>query len=121
MIRRPIQHAARQNQLRNRIGSNGGTLSVPTPEMYQGDFSKWVDSKGALLQIYDPNTTVANPSGVGFTRTPFAGNQIPQNRFSAVSRQIIPFASGVTPNRAGLVPGTSAWAGRGGRGASSGL
>ncbi len=39
---------------RNRIGSNGGTLSVPTPEMYQGDFSKWVDAKGALLQIYDP-------------------------------------------------------------------
>ena len=42
---------------RNRIGSNGGTLSVPTPEMYQGDFSKWVDAKGALLQIYDPTTT----------------------------------------------------------------
>jgi hypothetical protein len=94
---------------RNRIGSNGGTLSVPTPEMYQGDFSKWVDSKGALLQIYDPATTAANPSGVGFTRTPFAGNQIPQNRFSTVSKQIIPFASGVTPNRPGLVPGTSGW------------
>jgi hypothetical protein len=94
---------------RNRIGSNGGTLSVPTPEMYQGDFSKWVDSKGALLQLYDPATTVANPSGVGFTRTPFAGNQIPQSSFSGVSKQIIPFASVVTPNRAGLVPGTSAW------------
>ena len=48
---------------RNRIGSNGGTLSVPTPEMYQGDFSKWVDSRGALLQIYDPDTTVANAVG----------------------------------------------------------
>ena len=33
---------------------------------------------------------------------------IPQNRFSGVSKQIIPFASAVTPNRPGLVPGTSA-------------
>ena len=48
---------------RNRIGSNGGTLSVPTPEMYQGDFSKWVDSQGALLQIYDPQHHVANRLG----------------------------------------------------------
>ena len=48
---------------RNRIGSNGGTLSVPTPEMYQGDFSKWVDSKGALLQIYDPDHYGGQPLG----------------------------------------------------------
>ncbi|HSU69299.1 MAG TPA: TonB-dependent receptor, partial [Tepidisphaeraceae bacterium] len=94
---------------RNRIGSNGGTLSVPTPEMYQGDFSKWVDAKGALLQLYDTASTIPNPNGTGFVRTPFAGNQIPQNRFSAVSKQIIPYASAVTPNRPGLVPGTSGW------------
>ena len=31
---------------RNRVGSNGSIFSVPTPEMYQGDFSNWVNSKG---------------------------------------------------------------------------
>ena len=56
-----------------------------------------------------PNTTVANPTGGGFIRTPFPGNLIPQNRFSAVSKQIIPFASAVAPNRPGLVPGTSGY------------
>ncbi|MDQ6700391.1 MAG: carboxypeptidase-like regulatory domain-containing protein, partial [Acidobacteriota bacterium] len=29
---------------RNRIGANDTIKSVPTPEMYNGDFSKWVDS-----------------------------------------------------------------------------
>ena len=94
---------------RNRIGSNGGTLTVPTPEMYQGDFSKWVDSKGALLPIYDTSTTRPNPNGSGFVRDPFPGNQIPQNQFSAVSKQVLTYAQGATPNRPGLVPGTSAY------------
>ena len=31
---------------RNRAGANSFVTSVPTPEMYQGDFSKWVDSNG---------------------------------------------------------------------------
>ncbi|HTS62801.1 MAG TPA: carboxypeptidase regulatory-like domain-containing protein [Candidatus Acidoferrales bacterium] len=94
---------------RNRIGSNGGTLTVPTPEMYQGDFSKWVDSKNALLPIYDTGTTRANPTGSGFVRDPFPGNQIPVNQFSAVAKQILPYAKDVAPNRPGLVPGTSAY------------
>ena len=37
------------------------TLSVPTPEMYNGDFSNWVDSQGRLIVIYDPATTRPNP------------------------------------------------------------
>ena len=71
---------------RNRIGQNGSILSVPTPEMYQGDFSKLVGSNGALIPIYDPATTQANPSGSGFVRQPFPNNQIPLSRFSTISK-----------------------------------
>ena len=92
---------------RNNQASNALTLSVPTPEMYNGDFSKWVDSQGRLLVIYDPATTRPNPNGSGFIRDAFPGNQIPANRFSAVAKQYIALArAGVVPNRAGIVPGT---------------
>jgi hypothetical protein len=67
---------------RNRAGANAFTTSVPTPEMYQGDFSKWVDVNGNLLPIYDPDTTRNNPdfdperaiseSNPRFKRFPFA-------------------------------------------------
>ncbi len=91
----------------NRSASNALTLSVPTPEMYNGDFSNWVDSQGRRLIIYDPATTRPNPSGAGFIRDPFPGNIIPAARFSAVAKQYIALArSAVVPNRAGLVPGT---------------
>ncbi|MGH9386427.1 MAG: carboxypeptidase regulatory-like domain-containing protein [Vicinamibacterales bacterium] len=92
---------------RNNQASNALTLSVPTPEMYDGDFSNWVDSQGRLIVIYDPATTRPNPNGTGFIRDPFPGNRIPANRFSAVARQYLALArSAVVPNRPGLVPGT---------------
>jgi hypothetical protein len=58
----------------NRSASNALTLSVPTPEMYNGDFSNWVDSQGRRITIYDPATTRPNPNGAGFIRDPFPGN-----------------------------------------------
>jgi Carboxypeptidase regulatory-like domain len=92
---------------RNNQASNALTLSVPTPEMYNGDFSNWVDSQGRLIVIYDPATTRPNPNGSGFIRDPFPGNRIPASRFSTVARQYIALAqSTVVPNRTGLVPGT---------------
>ena len=39
-------------------GANGGATTVPTPEMYNGDFSKWVNSANKLMPIYDPTTQV---------------------------------------------------------------
>jgi hypothetical protein len=91
----------------NRQASNATTLSVPTPEMYDGDFSNWVDANGRMIVIYDPATTRPNPNGTGFVRDPFPGNRIPASRFSAVARQYLALARGaVVPNRAGLVPGT---------------
>ena len=91
----------------NNQASNALTLSVPTPEMYDGDFSNWVDANGRMLVIYDPATTRQNPSGTGFVRDPFPGNRIPANRFSTVARQYLALArTAVVPNRDGLVPGT---------------
>jgi Carboxypeptidase regulatory-like domain/TonB dependent receptor-like, beta-barrel len=90
---------------RNREGANDRMFSIPTPEMYDGDFSKWVDASGRLLQIYDPATTRPNPSGAGFIRDPFPNNIIPQNRFSAFSRQVMKYGQAVQPNR-GALPGT---------------
>jgi hypothetical protein len=50
---------------------------VPTPAMWNGDFTQVIDNNGRRSTIYDPLTTDAQG-----LRTPFAGNIIPQNRFS---------------------------------------
>jgi hypothetical protein len=88
---------------RNRVGANDVIQSVPTPEMYNGDFSKWVDANGRQIPIYDPATTRPNPNGAGFIRDLFPGNIIPQNRISPFSRQVMKFAQSVTPNRGAQV------------------
>ena len=93
---------------RNRTGQNGSILSVPTPEMYQGDFSKLIAKSGSLIPIYDPSTTQALASG-GFTRQPFANNQIPLSRFSTITKEMLSLVPQVAPNRAGIVPGTSSY------------
>lgn len=85
---------------RNRVGASDQILSVPTPEMYSGDFRNWVDQNNRLIPIYDPATTS------GTTRTPFANNQIPTNRFSTTASAIAKFGQGVAPNR-GFAVGTS--------------
>ena len=83
-----------------------GYPHVPTPEMYSGDFSNWVNSKGSVIPIYDPATTQANPPAAASSATPFPGNQIPVSRFSAVSNSTSVRETGVAPNRPGIVPGT---------------
>jgi hypothetical protein len=94
---------------RNRAGSNDTILNVPTPEMYDGNFTNWVSAAGARLTVYDPATTTANPAG-GFTRQAFPNNQIPQSRFSNVAKQMMAIARPIAvPNRPNLVPGTSGY------------
>jgi hypothetical protein len=56
--------------------------NVPTVAMRRGDFSE-------TATIYDPLTTRANPSGSGFIRDPFAGNQIPSNRWDPITAKLI--------------------------------
>ncbi|MEO8131581.1 MAG: carboxypeptidase-like regulatory domain-containing protein, partial [Bryobacteraceae bacterium] len=92
---------------RNRNGATNATQTVPTPEMYNGDFSKWVDAKGVQIPIYNPLTQVIGANG-SVTRTPFPGNIIPKNLFSpqAVKALSVFQSSGtLSPNNGG-VPGT---------------
>lgn len=84
-----------------------GTNNLPVAPFKQGDFSKLFDPNftkdarsGTIVgqdalgrtvrfgQIYDPSTSRQLPSGV-WIRDPFLNNQIPANRFSAVSRNVL--------------------------------
>ncbi len=91
---------------RNRVGASSGTFSVPTPEMYEGDFSRWVDQNGRLIPIYDPATT--RTVGGVTVRDPFPGNIIPKNRFSNYARNVLAATGVLRPNN-GAAPGTSAY------------
>jgi hypothetical protein len=88
----------------NKQGSNAAFRSVPTPEMWDGDFSNWVNASGQRITVYDPATTrVVN--GVTI-RDPFPGNRIPADRFSQTAKNYIALARPVlVPNR-GATPGT---------------
>ncbi|MBI1788849.1 MAG: TonB-dependent receptor [Acidobacteria bacterium] len=63
--------------------------TVPTALMKAGNFSQ------VSQLIYDPATTA------GAVRTPFAGNIIPQSRFSSISQKLIPAIP--DPTRASLI------------------
>ena len=71
--------------LRNSPPLPGNLVSMPTAEFLRGDFSRHVDSAGAILPVFDPATTT--PDG---SRTPFPGNIIPANRLSRVARNTTP-------------------------------
>ena len=89
----------------NQQGNNAAFRSVPTAEMWNGDFSNWVNANGQRITIYDPATQrIVNGVRV---RDPFPDNKIPQDRFSNVAKQYIALARNVlVPNRATAVPGT---------------
>jgi hypothetical protein len=82
--------------LRQRSASPA-TYTVPTALQRTGDFSKTLNSAGALVVIYDPTTTVA--SGSTFVRQPFASNTIPAGRVDPVARNVMKYYP--LPNRAG--------------------
>jgi len=85
---------------RNRTSAPVNFYTIPLAEMYNGDFSNWKDTAGNMIPIYDPRTTRPNPNGTGFIRDPFPNNRIPTDRFSTVSKNIIPLAT-MRPNLAG--------------------
>ena len=95
---------------RNRSGANGTQFTVPTTEMYNGDFTKWVTSTGALIPIYDPTSQRSNADGT-VTRTQFPGNMIPKSMFSpaAVKALGVFQASGILTANNGAAPGTNAY------------
>ncbi|MBL0159126.1 MAG: TonB-dependent receptor [Bryobacterales bacterium] len=75
--------------------------TVPITAWKQGDFSNLKNSSGAPITIYDPNTTIANPNGSGYVRTPFANNIIPTSRLDPVAQaaqKILPEPNAVPIN-----------------------
>ncbi len=74
-------------------------LSVPEPEMRDGDFSKLVDPQGRKITIYDP-VTGRNVSGV-WTRDPFPGNVIPKDRIHPIARKIVDYYPAANTRTAG--------------------
>ena len=95
---------------RNRTGANGTTFTVPTPEMYNGDFSKWVTSAGAQIPIYNPLSQVTNADGT-VTRQPFPGNVVPKNLWSPAAIKalgVFQSSGSIAPNN-GAAPGTAAY------------
>jgi len=75
--------------------------TLPTNAERAGDFSRSLNTQGALRTIYDPYTTVLNADG-SVTRTPFAGNIIPATRIDPTSKKII--ADLWQPNNPGAGP-----------------
>lgn len=63
-----------------------GTLTVPTADERQGDFSKLL-ALGPGYQIYDPDTTTATGDGF-YRRLPFAGNILPASRINTVAKNV---------------------------------
>ncbi|MFN7542749.1 MAG: TonB-dependent receptor domain-containing protein [Acidobacteriota bacterium] len=73
--------------------------TVATELQKTGDFSRTFDARGAVIPIFDPATTRANPAGSGFIRDPFVGNVVPRNRMDALAMRVLPFmpAANATP------------------------
>ncbi len=65
------------------------TATLPTDLERGGDFSRTFAPSGALRTIYDPFTTTYDPATATATRTPFAGNIIPQNRIDPTGKKFI--------------------------------
>jgi hypothetical protein len=92
---------------RNRDGASGNVRTVPTAEMYEGDFRNWVNAQNAMIPIYDPTTQVTAADGT-VTRQPFANNSVPKSLFDpAVVKALAAFRSGEIPlPNNGAAPGT---------------
>jgi len=65
------------------------SLSVPSPEFLQGDFSNLKDSNGQQIVIYNPFTG-RDVNGT-FTRDPFANNKISSSLLNPIAQKILGF------------------------------
>lgn len=63
--------------------------TVPTDEVRAGNFSNFRSTAGALIQVWNPFTTRANPASPGnFLRDPFPNNTIPSSLIGQVSSNV---------------------------------
>lgn len=71
----------------------GQIYTVATAAERNGDFSGLLNANGQRVTIYDPlSTTATTVNGVTtYSRTPFAGNVIPQNRINSVARNMLTY------------------------------
>lgn len=83
--------------------ANESVGSVPTALQRKGDFSKTFDNKGALMPIYDPQST--RLSGSSYIRDQFAGNVIPANRINPVGSKV----ANIYPEANSSTPGSTDW------------
>jgi outer membrane receptor protein involved in Fe transport len=85
-------------------GSNQPTLSIPSTQERNGDFSDWRDASGNLIPIYDPLTLRPDGKG-GYIKDQFMGcdgnspNVICANRISPLVKPYL--AALPTPNKGG--------------------
>ena len=100
---------------RNRVGASAGFATVPTEEMYNGDFRNWIDKDlsagGKMVQLYNPFSLRTDASGQQ-VRDPFPDNQVPRNLFDPLSLKALAAYQGgggvLKPNLNGA-PGTLAY------------
>jgi hypothetical protein len=85
--------------------STAALYTIPTAAERNGDLSALL-AAGSSYQIYDPRTTVATGNG-HFSRTPFAGNLIPQSRLDPIAQNIMKAYLNMAPNAAGKADGTN--------------
>ena len=71
------------------------TLTVPTALQRSGDLSQSTNAAGALIPVYDPDST--QNAGGRLTRTQFPGNRIPSSRLDPVAVKLTSFYP--LPNR----------------------
>src|SRR5579883_109777 len=92
---------------RNRTGANGQLFTVPTAEMYNGDFSRWVTSAGVQIPIYNPLSQTQNGDGT-YTRQLFPNNVIPKSLFSPAAQKALSVfqSSGTLAPNNGASPGS---------------
>jgi len=78
------------------VPDSGGTSTVPTDKMHQGDLSEFL-ALGSAYQLYDPRSTVQ--VGSRYVRTPIPGNVIPKASLDAVGLNFVNLYP--LPNQAG--------------------
>ncbi|MFB3827707.1 MAG: TonB-dependent receptor domain-containing protein [Bryobacteraceae bacterium] len=67
------------------------TTTVPTALERSGNFTQTFAANRNMVQIFDPFTTKANPSGSGFIRDAFPGNVIPVSRQNPVGQNVMKY------------------------------
>ena len=105
MVERPdYQKSARSSWGRTRdcgsAASRARLRRSQRPWSASGDFSKTFAANGQVIQIYDPFSTRANPSGSGYIRDVFPGNAIPATRWDPVAMNAMKYYP--MPNSPGL-------------------